>query len=372
MEMNQEQLHRYLQDLEDRIDPAEEERLYKAWLDFWQDDNDDDLFMPQRQSKRPPAIEWPDSPINQLFSKNSSARLPLNATFEDYNLMALQQLKTCSDALAAGSGYLLCVRSNYGTAILPSLFDADLFFMEEKLNTLPTSKPFKQGRQAIEKIIDKGLPDINTALGKKTLDMTAMFKDLFRHYPKIRKTVSIYHPDCQGPMDCVELLYGSQLFLDIIEHPDLVKSLLRLCTDTYIAFMTKWLQIVPQQNLYTVHWGMLQKGNIMLRDDSAMNFSPQMFVEFIRPYDEELLQTFNGGCVHFCGRGDHYIEKMSKMSDLYGINLSQPECNNMDVIFNNTIDKGLKILGLKEATARKVLDDGRDLKRNVHSFADTD
>lgn len=106
----------------------------------------------------------------------------------------------------------------------------------------------------------------------------------------------------------------------------------------------------------------------MLRDDSAMNFSPAMFEEFIEPYDQRLLNHFGGGAIHFCGRGDHYIHRLSQMKGVHAINLSQPECNNMEVIFHNTIDKGILLIGLQQQAVEAALMTGRDLHGNVHCW----
>ena len=38
-----------------------------------------------------------------------------------------------------------------------------------------------------------------------------------------------------------------------------------------------------------------------------MNLSPDMFMEFIFPYNQRLFDIFGGGGDHFCGRGDHFI-----------------------------------------------------------------
>ncbi|MBD3385421.1 hypothetical protein GF407_10910, partial [candidate division KSB1 bacterium] len=206
--MNRKELQIYLQDLEDRIDPDVEDQLKRDWIDFWQQKTEQPIFTPNRSQKHPPAIDWPDSPVNEVFKSKKALRISVNDTFENDELMVLQQLKSCSDMLAAGSGQLMSVRSNYGTGILPSLFGADLFYMDKELNTLPTSKPIAGGREEIRKIVDRGVPRIDTALGKKALDMTSKYIELFKDYPKVAKYVSIYHPDCQGPMDCVELLYG--------------------------------------------------------------------------------------------------------------------------------------------------------------------
>ena len=103
----------------------------------------------------------------------------------------------------------------------------------------------------------------------------------------------------------------------------------------------------------------------MLRDDSAMNLSPAMFDEFIKPYDGRLLAEFGGGAIHFCGRGDHFIENLSTIEGVHAVNLSQPECNDMETIYRHTVDKGIQIVGLNEATARQALAQGRDLHNSV-------
>jgi hypothetical protein len=150
--------------------------------------------------------------------------------------------------------------------------------------------------------------------------------------------------------------------------PDLVKALLGLVTETYIRFMNAWTEIVPFDGEYAIHWSLMHKGNIMVRDDSAMNLSPRMFESFIKPYDGRLLREFGGGAVHFCGRGDHYIGRATEMPGVYAINLSQPEYNKMEVIFDNTVDKGINIVGLTCDAAEAALAAGRDFHGRVHCW----
>ena len=103
-----------------------------------------------------------------------------------------------------------------------------------------------------------------------------------------------------------------------------------------------------------VHWGILRhRGAIVLRDDSAMNLSPELYKEFAAPYDEELLKRFGGGVVHFCGRGDHYIEELCSIPYVTGINMSQPHLNDMEKIYRNTVDKGIKLLAFNRARAEQ-------------------
>lgn len=346
-------LRRCLDDLEARIDPQEEERLLGEWIDFAEGRFRGDIFSPRRRQPSPPGTEWP--------------RVTVNAALEDYDLMALQQYGQCSAQLAEAGGAVLNVRCNYGTSIIPGLFGLELFVMDEELSTLPTSRPLND-REAVRRLVAAGVPDLRTGYGARVLEMGERYVAIARQYPKIGRYVHIYHPDLQGPMDICEVIWGSTIFYAAYDEPELVKELLELATETYTRFLREWLKIVPFRADGNAHWGLYHKGNIMLRDDSAMNFSPAMFDEFIRPYDQRLLDEFGGGAVHFCGRGSHYIANMSQMRGLHAVNLSQPEYNDMEAIYQHTVDKGIKLLGLKREAAEAALAQGRDLHGQVHCW----
>ena len=347
-------LKRCLDDLERRIDPSQETRLLQEWIDFAEGRFRGELFSPRREKASPPAIAWPD--------------VSVNAALDDFERMALQQYKTCSDTLAAGNGALLAVRANYGTSILPSLFGVKLFIMPDEMNTLPTSWPL-QNADAVQRLIDLGVPNLSTGYGARVFEMTERFMAIGRAYPHIGRYVHVYHPDLQGPMDICEVVWGSSIFCALLEDPSRVKALLDLVTETYTAFLRRWMRIAPLAARGNVHWGYYHRGRILLRDDSAMNLSPDLFDEFVRPYDQRLLKTFGGGAVHFCGRGDHYIASLSTMDGLFAINLSQPELNDMETIFRNTVDKGILILDLPRPAAERALATDRDFRGRVHCSA---
>jgi hypothetical protein len=60
-----------------------------------------------------------------------------------------------------------------------------------------------------------------------------------------------------------------------------------------------------------------------------------------------LLDEF-GGCIHFCGRGDAFIASMCEGQNLYGINSSQPDWNDMDLFLRSTLGNRIPVLGLPE------------------------
>jgi uroporphyrinogen-III decarboxylase len=167
-------------------------------------------------------------------------------------------------------------------------------------------------------------------------------------------------------MDVCELVIGSTLFITLYDRPDLVSAMLDLICDTYTAFLEAWFQIHPSRLEGNTHWGFFHCGAIMLRDDSAMNLSTRMVQEFVLPYDQRLLNRFGGGAVHFCGKGDHYIDYLTQLKGVHAINLTQPEYNEMEKIFRNTIDRGINLLALSRHAAETAQDQGRDLRGRVH------
>ena len=53
--------------------------------------------------------------------------------------------------------------------------------------------------------------------------------------------------------------------------------------------------------------------------------------------------------MHFCGRGDHYIDILCAQPQLYGINMSQPHLNDMETIWRATVDRGISVIGFPAA-----------------------
>ena len=344
---------RYLEDLEQQLVPEVEDRLEAEWLTFTEGRLEGAIFSPSRSRPCPGALEWPAVSVNQAQA--------------DLEAMVLQQYGACASQLARGWGGMLGVRANYGTGIMPSLFGAELFVMDESTETLQTTIPL--GAAAMEDLVAKGVPALEAGLGANVSAAGRRFAEIARQYPKSGRYVHIYHPDLQGPMDVCEMLWGSEMFLDLLDKPDLAHRVLDLVTETYLRLMTAWNDLVGvASNDWAVHWGLMHGGKIMLRTDSGMNLSPAMYDTFIRPYDERVLAALGGGAVHFCGRGSHYIASACAMPGLRAINLSQPHLNDMEAIFQATVDRGIKILGLNRDAAEAARGVGRDLHGAVHCW----
>lgn len=322
-----------LDDIERRIDSEVEEDYRAQWQAFWSGEVDEPVFCPTRKRTAAPSIE-----VKPIHINDAQGDLELML---DYELMLLSH-RVSSPTSSLG------IRANYGVGIIPTMFGAELFEMPRETNTLPTSRAWNDSDR-IREMLERGMPDLYAGLGKNVLDFGELCVEVFAEYPSIRRYVDIFHPDTQGPLDLAELLWGGEMFYEMYDDPDFVHAALRLITDTYKAFMDKWFATVPPRGEIASHWSIMHRGTILLRLDSAMNLSPDFYNAFSKPYDSELLAYYGGGCMHFCGRGDHYIDSLCEIEHLYGINMSQPELNDMSKIFGAVTRNGKRIFGFPRA-----------------------
>jgi hypothetical protein len=342
-------LEQCLSDLERRLDDSVESELNSRWRAFALGQSRDRFFMPRRPAKNPPAFEWPKTTIN--------------ASLKDFDLMALNQYWTCSRSLESADARILMVRANFGTPIIPTLFGAELFIMPEETNTLPASHALPGEADAMRRMLDAGEPSLDQPYFQRVLEMGRRYRAIHERFPKIARWVKVFHPDTQGPMDILEMLWGSSFFMALYDEPQLVHDCLKLITRAYIRVLREWEKIWPlNEDGITWHWGMAYRGSIMLRDDSAMNLSTEMFDEFVRPYDQALLDEFGGGAMHSCGKIDHFLEAASTLRGLSGFNMGQPYLNPIDTILRCLVDRGITLLDFDVDMAEKALADGRDFR----------
>lgn len=317
----------YLEDIERRINEKEEEAIWSAWRAFAECRNTQSPFNPPARTPSESSLDWKHVNVNDALA--------------DEDCMLLSQLERCHAALSSRSNTLMMMRANYGVGNIARLFGAEPFIMAYEADTLPNVRPIPGGADGIRRLLEKGIPDMNSGGNHHIWSIGEKLAEIRRKYPKIGRYVNIDNPDAQGPMDNCELLWGSDIFVDFYEEPELVHALLERVTDTMTAFLNKWMSIIPNETGLASYFGRVGRGKIVIRNDSAMNLSPDFFDEFIAPYDSKLLARFGGGAVHFCGRGDHFIPRMVKIPNLTAIDMSQPHLNDMQIILSNTIDKGL-------------------------------
>ena len=347
-------LRPFLEDVEARIDAAQEQRLAKEWEAFCDLRCTAPFFSPRRVPAES-SIFWPSMCINEAFS--------------DPDKMIYTQLKGVSDLLAGETGLLLNVRANYGTGIIPTMFGAELFFLPDEADTLPGTRPLPGGMEALNAIVAAGKADDTQGLAPAVFTFGRRWRELTEDFPKLRKYVYLYNPDLQGPFSLADMLAGGDIYYAIYDDPELVHDALRFLTDIYLDFTRRWqAEFPPYDDAHTVEWGLLHKGRIILRNDAITNISDAMYREFVMSYDQRCFREMGGG-MHFCGRGDHYIGSACALENLSCINLSQPELNDMEKIYQASVDCGKLIIGMPPPEIHRAMSAGRALHGLVQSGA---
>jgi len=219
-EVSSRTLNACLKDLAERIDEDAEQANLAAWLAFLDDRCADDVFEPPPRVPAPPKVAWP--------------AIAINTAYDDCDAMVLSQFATCSALLADGGSRRLCVRCNYGTGILPSLFGCEMFLMPPETNTLPTARPLGS-KDKVAALLDAGVPDIRGGLGRKVFAAAERFGEVFCAYPKLARNIVLYHPDTQGPIDIAEVVWGSDIFYAFYEDAPLLRDLLDLHRFAFIG-----------------------------------------------------------------------------------------------------------------------------------------
>jgi hypothetical protein len=320
-------LDRYLSKFESMIDLQQQQRAWDATRKIFAFEDVPELPFDARSVDAAPDQDWP------LY--------PYNDTFVDRDKMLLDQLRGPFLHNQLRDYHPMNVRSNYGTVILPSVFGLGYQLTE---TSLPWVHHLPDG-DAVRALIDRGIPDIKNGLGGRCFETAAYFRDVLSRYPKLSKAISIYHPDLQGPLDVSHLIWGPDMFYALYDCPEVVHQLLSLVTETYKVWMKAWKAFIGEGNDFTTHWNYYIKGGVMLRDDTAVTLSKAHYEEFVKPYDQALLDEF-GGCIHFCGRGMAFIESMCQSRNLYGINMSQPDWNDSPKVLEIAARRRLVVVGL--------------------------
>ncbi len=268
-----------------------------------------------------------ERPVIKLqFSNARFSHYPYSLIFNDMEKMMINELVSgnlCSicNYVEVKDHTVPMIRADYGVSIVPSLF---------KLNyTLKNDdKPWVEHVKSIDdiyRIIDCGIPNSTNGLGTKVFETYEYYKEVLSRFPNCDRTIALYHPDLQGPFDVAHLIWGSDIYIALYDDSSTVHRLLDLVTQTYIAFLRRIKQYINDEyDGFVYQWGTLYSGGVVLRDDTAVNLSKEMYQEFVKPYDEAILESFGGGSIHYCGKAPQWLGSMMDSRYVEALNFGQP------------------------------------------------
>lgn len=260
-----------------------------------------------------PEEEWPSYNFKQIY--------------HDREKMLLSELKNIYLGAKLKDDRLYGIRANYGTGIIATVFGCPIHTFEKML---PCAKEVG-GIEAVQRVVEKGMPDIHGGICGKALDTVSYFKDVLRDYPKLWRNVGISLLDIQGTFDNASIIWGSDIFLGVYDEPELLNGLLELIAGTIRNVVLEHRKL-DGQSPYEDSGDTEYTGGICLRNDSCINLSGEMYEEIVKPFDKKLLGEFTGN-IHFCGKAHQWWRKLLDIPGLKGINPFQGEFYNLKDMF---------------------------------------
>ena len=120
----------------------------------------------------------------------------------------------------------------------------------------------------------------------------------------------------RGISDLLSLIYGTEnLIFAMLERPDEVNAAAEKLTDFWIKFGKMQLDRIPDfhggiGSFYYNAWA--PKGTIWYQEDAAALLSPDLFEQFIKPWDDKIIAAFDGCIMHEHSNGyfpyEYYVD----------------------------------------------------------------
>lgn len=234
------------------------------------------------------------------------------------------------------------VRANFGTVLIASMLGAAV----EQHDDNPPWIVHPPGEEVtLEQVLDVDPTDVTRGWVPRAAERMQAYHDLLAPYPELRERIAIVLPDLQGPFDNLELICGSGIFLQLVTAPQTVEAAMeRVAAAQVAAFnhLREWTT-EPQPGFCRQH-GVMLKGNILLRNDSCIMVSAEMYRQQIAPHDARVLRDCGGGGLHACGCADHLAEEFLALPGVEGIDLGQPELNDVDALYDKARSKRIPLL----------------------------
>ncbi len=248
------------------------------------------------------------------------------------------------------------VRANFGCVLIASMFGARI---EQVEDNPPWVRSFETGSE-FALALQRDPLDFTQGWCPRVIERYERYRTALASYPGLARIIKLVLPDLQGPMDTVELLRGSDLYMDLYEDPALVADALAKAATAQIGFaryLSRYVNDGPPG--WTHQHGFLMRGTILIRVDSAIMLSPRMYREQIAPHDERVLHELGGGGLHSCGNVNLNGPDYLKVPSVQCLDLGQPDMNDLDKLYALARERRIPLLRVSvketELTSGSVL-----------------
>ena len=222
------------------------------------------------------------------------------------------------------------IRANFGTVVVASLFGAKV---EQREDNPPWVRHFET-MDGFNTIFNRDPLDFSQGICPQIIGRYKFYQGVLADFPNLQKCIKIVLPDLQGPLDTLELLRGSGIYEDFIMDPEMVDKGLRLVAEAQVG-LAKHLQqyTTDGSNGFTHQHAVTIKGNLLIRNDSAIMISPDMYADQVASHDEYVLREMGGGSIHSCGKIDFNIPEIFKLNSINSFDFGQSYLNDVDAVY---------------------------------------
>ena len=250
------------------------------------------------------------------------------------------------------------IRANLGTVVIASIFGAEI--EQVKNNNPPWVRPFESS-DTFERILDYDPCDFSQGWSPKVVEAYKFFNDILADFPNLQKCVKVVLPDLQGPFDTAEQLRGSSIYEDFYRAPETLYAVMNHLAQAQIGFaqhLQPYLSDGPEG--YSHQHNAMICGNILIRNDCAINISAKMYSEQVAPHDATVLEALGGGGIHCCGKCEHLVDEFLSLPAVRCIDFGQSDMNNIKAICEKAQQNKVPLIRIRvseqELLTRQILD----------------
>lgn len=238
------------------------------------------------------------------------------------------------------------VRANFGTVLVASLLGGRV---EQRDDSPPWVRHFET-EDAFLSVFERKNDLYDEGMASTVRNTYKIYRDILSDYPDLCNCLNIVLPDLQGPLDTLELLRGSEMYADFLLNPGRVERALSLIANTQIGFAESLLPFVTSNHPgYSFQHAVLIKGNILIRNDSAILIDRLMYREQIASHDETVLKAMGGGGVHSCGKIDFNVPEILDLPSITCFDFGQSYLNDITGIFPAAAVKEIPFVRIRPA-----------------------
>ncbi|MCM8789029.1 MAG: hypothetical protein NC907_04495 [Candidatus Omnitrophica bacterium] len=237
--------------------------------------------------------------------------------FYDPEKMLYTQLWGCLSTLRGKGDNIPCVRVNFGTGFLATIFGLNQEVFPDKM---PWTREHLDKNEILRLKIEDLEPVEKKGLMPDWIRYTEFYKSKLKEIPFVR----MYLSDTQGVFDLAHLVAGDRIFTEFFDDEKFVDYLLDFTTSVYVSASVLMKNFIGEPLCRGFHSGIfMANAGVRSCEDTTTLLSPELFKK-VYPYFEKAISKF-GAFLHFCGRGSHLMEFFLQCPYIKIINFGNPE-----------------------------------------------